>query len=74
MAALLPAAKADAEAVKAACLAVVAVLVATKPVVVWRATAVWPVVKTASSLAALQSAAQLIALPEVLLAVMAVPE
>ena len=53
MAALMPAVKADAEAVKvvvevvkAACLAVVAVLVVTKSV------AVWPVVITASSQAA----------------------
>ena len=42
----------DMEIVKAACLAVMAVLVATKPVVVWQATAVWPVVITASSQAA----------------------
>ena len=36
MAALLPVVKADAEVVKAACFAVVAVLVVTKPVVVWQ--------------------------------------
>ena len=59
MAALLPSVKADAEAVKvvaevvkAACLAVITVLVVTKPVAAWRATAVQPVVRTASSLAA----------------------
>ena len=40
MAALIPAVKADAEVVKAACLAVVAVLVVIKLVVVWQATAV----------------------------------
>ena len=40
MAALLPVVKADAEVVKAAYLAVVAVLVVTKPVAVCRATAV----------------------------------
>ena len=72
MAALLPVVKADAEAVKvvvevvkaaclavvavlavkAACFAVVTVLVVTKPVAVLRAAAVWSVVRTASSLAA----------------------
>ena len=43
MAALMPAVKADVEVVKvvkAACLAVVTVLVVIKPVAVWRATAV----------------------------------